>query len=62
VGEYVLRISMAEMQKTLNFVLDSFRKAQVTSFEITEDYYWNIPAPKLYDVTAAPTEPEMDIG
>jgi hypothetical protein len=62
VAEYVLRISLADIEILLATVLDTCRKAGLTSFETDKDYYWNVSADKLYDMNSPPTESEMDIG
>jgi hypothetical protein len=51
-----MQINMSELRYVTEELLNHLEETQGDYIKIMEDYYWDIPADKLYNMAAQPTE------
>ena len=55
-----MTVSIEEVQKVLNSIMDSIKERGVLKIEISEDYYWDIVKNDLYKIENQPKK--MTLG
>lgn len=56
-----LEIKVADLREITNRIFDHVQKdLKVDAIRLTEDYYWDVPSDRLYDMANKPTE--LDCG
>ena len=56
-----MEINLVDLKKVINHLLDHIIETrEITSFELKNNFYWNIPSPDVYNVDIKPKE--LDIG
>ena len=50
------KIDIEELRKAVNVLLDHLRDRGIHEIKLGKDYYWEMDAEKLYDVTTDPTD------
>ena len=55
-----INVDLEEIRSALETVFDHLKKNGVTTIEIEEDYYWNVPQEDVYNPLVDPTD--LDLG
>lgn len=57
-----MNIRLSELRRAANALFDHLEQTGRTEFEVSEDFYWNIPEKHLYSVYTPPPESELTVG
>jgi len=55
-----VKVKLDDLEATTNILFQHLRDLGVTEFEISDDYYWDVPADALYDPLKDPST--LDLG
>ena len=56
-----MNISVTELRRITNAIFDEWEASGKGSVGLTSDYYWNIPADRLYAIEPPPID-SLDLG
>ena len=49
-------VPLAELEEAIRIVFQSLREDKLSEFSLQNDYFWDIPASEIFDLTATPSE------
>ena len=56
-----MKVTVSELRRIANSILDELEGSGQGAVDLTSDYYWNIPAERLYSVEPPPID-SLDLG
>ncbi len=56
-----MKVTVSELRRIANSIFDEMKASGQGPIELASDYYWNIPAERLYSVEQPPID-SLDLG